>query len=231
VLDKIDGYVELRKDFRIYSDSSRIAGENMLGDSIKIVQSHNKSLQELLEEELLKTKTIDTMIVNPRIKDSVDALFTDNIDKPIDEDLKPLDEGREILLENIEYDFDKSTLRSVSKKELNNLVAILKENKDIKIEISSHTDASRNVAMATSILKGKGLEYSAAAHDEMSKKYNNRLSQQRANSVVNYLIAKGIPKSRLVAKGYGEENPVASNDTNEGKQKNRRTEFKVLEGK
>ena len=53
---------------------------------------------------------------------------------------------------------------------------ILKENKDVKVEISSHTDASRNVAMATSILKRKGLEYSKEAHDEMSKKYNNRLS-------------------------------------------------------
>jgi outer membrane protein OmpA-like peptidoglycan-associated protein len=152
--------------------------------------------------------------------------------KPVDSIVKEtLDEGKVFALNGIEYDFDKSTLRPVSKKELNNLVAILKENKDIKIEISSHTDASRNVAMATSILKRKGLDYSKAAHDEMSKKYNNSLSQRRANSVVNYLINKGIPKSRLVAKGYGEENPVATNDTDEGRQKNRRTEFKVLKGK
>ena len=62
----------------------------------------------------------------------------------------------------------------------------------------------------------------------MSKKYNNRLSQRRANSVTNYLIKKGITKSRLVPKGYGEEKPIATNDTDEGRQKNRRTEFKVL---
>jgi len=148
--------------------------------------------------------------------------------KPIDLLVKEaLGEGEIFALNGIEYDFDKSTLRSVSKKELNNLVAILKENKEIKIEISSHTDASRNVVMATSILK----DYSTAAHDKMSKRYNKSLSQRRANSVVKYLINKGIPRSRLIAKGYGEENPIATNGTDDGKQKNRRTEFKVLKGK
>ena len=142
----------------------------------------------------------------------------------------PLDEGKVFALNGIEYDFDKSTLRLVSKKELNNLLAILKENKGLKIQISSYTDASRNIAVATSILKRKGLDYSKAAHDEMSKRYNSKLSQRRANSVVNYLINNGVSKSRLVAKGYGEENPIATNDTAEGRQANRRTEFKVLEG-
>lgn len=141
-----------------------------------------------------------------------------------------LPEHEVFIFNGIEYDFDKYTLRSDSKKELDNLVAILKENKEIKIEISSHTDASRNVAMVTSILKSKGLDYSKAAHDEISKRYNNNLSQRRVNSVVKYLINKGISKSRLVAKGYGEEKPIATNDTDEGRQKNRRMEFKVLRG-
>ena len=63
----------------------------------------------------------------------------------------------------------------------------------------------------------------------MSKTYNNRLSQRRAQSVTDYLIKKGILKDRLVAKGYGEEKPIATNDTDDGRQLNRRTEFKVLE--
>ncbi|MDG1475915.1 MAG: OmpA family protein [Vicingaceae bacterium] len=184
----------------------------------------------VLEKDFKFYSDKDAIVQNdPTLEDILNAeLGIKPVDTVVKEDLTT---GKVFALNGIEYDFDKSTLRSVSKKELDNLVAILKENKGVKVEISSHTDASRNVAMATSILKRKGLEYSKTAHDEMSKKYNARLSQRRANSVVNYLINKGISKSRLVAKGYGEESPIATNDTDAGKQKNRRTEFKILEGK
>ncbi|MCB9364803.1 MAG: OmpA family protein [Flavobacteriales bacterium] len=201
-LTEITEYIEMYKDFRIYNDSDLIANNNV---------SLQKALDDALKGE--NNKTIDT-------------LFTDNVGKP--KDVKPLDAGRSFKLENIFYDFDKSTLRDESKKELNHLVAILKENTAIKVEISSHTDASRNVEMAKKIFARKGIEYTKEAHDKMSQNYNEKLSQRRAQSVVNYLIAKGIPKSRLVAKGYGESKPVATNDTDEGKQQNRRTEFKVL---
>src|SRR5690606_5010701 len=97
------------------------------------------------------------------------------------------------------------------------------------VEISSHTDAARNVEAAKQIFERKGIKYSKEAHDKMSGDYNKKLSQRRAQSVVDYLTNKGIPKNRLVAKGYGEEKPVATNDTDEGRQLNRRTEFKVLE--
>ena len=61
-----------------------------------------------------------------------------------------------------------------------------------------------------------------------SEDYNVRLSQARAQSVTDYLNGKGIPSVRLVAKGYGKSQPIASNDTDEGRQLNRRTEFKIL---
>lgn len=203
-LDEITEYVVLKKDFRIYSDSNLIA-------------ENNKALQEILAEELKKEgKTVDT-------------LFTDNIKSDIE--LQDLDAGRSFKLENILYDFDKATLRPESKTELDRLVVILKEQSAIKVEISSHTDATRNVEMAKKIFKRKGIPYTKEAHDKMSGTYNQRLSQRRAQSVVNYLIKKGISKSRLVAKGYGESQPVATNDTDEGRQLNRRTEFKVLESK
>lgn len=203
-LDDITEYVVLHKDFRIYSDSNLIA-------------QNNPDLQAILEAELKKeNKTIDT-------------LFTDNIDAEIE--LTPMDAGRTFTLNNIEYDFDKATLRPASRVELDRLVVILGEHKDIKVEISSHTDAKRNVEMAKRAFKQRGETYTKEAHDKMSKKYNIRLSQRRAQSVTNYLIKKGIPKSRLVAKGYGEEKPIAINDTDQGRQKNRRTEFKVLESK
>lgn len=201
-LNDITEYIELRKDFRIYSDTNLIA-------------KNNPALQQLLEAELKNEgKTIDT-------------LFIDNIKGEIK--LEAMNTGRSFKLENILYDFDKSTLRPESIIELDRLVIILKEQATIKVEISSHTDAARNVEAAKQIFKQKGIEYTKEAHDKMSETYNKKLSQRRAQSVVDYLTNKGIPKNRLVAKGYGEEKPVATNDTDEGRQLNRRTEFKVLE--
>jgi len=60
-----------------------------------------------------------------------------------------------------------------------------------------------------------------------SDNYNRELSQKRANSVRDYIIGQGIPSARLVAIGYGEQNPIATNDTDDGRAKNRRVEFVV----
>ena len=84
------------------------------------------------------------------------------------------------------------------------MVELLQKNPTLKIEIAGHTD-------------NKG-----------DKKYNQTLSQKRAESVVNYLVQKGIALTRLTAKGYGDTMPVAPNVTEENKAKNRRTELKVL---
>ena len=203
-LDEIEEYIVLNKDFRIYSDTN-------------LIVKNNKALQDILAAELKKeNKTIDT-------------LFADNVDSDIK--LQDMGAGRSFKLENILYDFDKSTLRTESIKELDRLVVILNEQEGIKVEISSHTDATRNVEAAKKVFARKGIPYTKEAHDKMSGTYNQRLSQRRAQSVVDYLTKKGIAKSRLVAKGYGETNPVATNDTDEGRQLNRRTEFKVLESK
>jgi len=209
-LDHIKEYIVLHKDFRIYSDSS-------------MIKTPTVSLQSVLEAELNKDKSIDTLFADTLIVD----VSLNNVDKNI----KKMDVGRKITLENIMYDFAKSSLRPESSVELDRLVAVLKEQKEIKIEISSHTDASRNVEAAKRMFKAKGLTYTKEAHDAKSKAYNQRLSQRRAQSVVNYLVRKGISKNRLIAKGYGEENPIATNDTEEGRQLNRRTEFKVLDNK
>jgi outer membrane protein OmpA-like peptidoglycan-associated protein len=119
--------------------------------------------------------------------------------------LKKIEVGNTIILKNIFFDFDKATLRPESINELDRLVKLMNENPTIKIELGSHTDS-------------KG-----------SDEYNMRLSEARSKSVVDYLISKGISPSRLVAKGYGESRPVDTNDTEEGRQNNRRTEFKILE--
>ena len=119
--------------------------------------------------------------------------------------LEKLIVGSKIVLKNIFYDFDKATLRPESVSELDRLLELLHNNTTMKIELSSHTDS-------------KGTD-----------DYNMKLSQARAQSVVDYLINKGINKDRLVAKGYGESQPIATNDTDEGRQMNRRSEFKILE--
>ncbi|RYE18949.1 MAG: hypothetical protein EOP42_29885, partial [Sphingobacteriaceae bacterium] len=124
--------------------------------------------------------------------------------------LKPFVVGKAIVLKNIFFDYKKADIRADSKIELNVLVTIMKDNPDIKIELSAHTDA----------IGGED--------------YNQKLSQARAQSCVNYLIQSGISNEKITAKGYGETRPVAPNilsngkDNPEGRQLNRRTEFMVL---
>ncbi len=112
--------------------------------------------------------------------------------------------GEKIVLNNIFFDFNKASLRPESYTELNRLVKQLKDMPTVKIEISGHTD---NIGSAA---------------------YNKTLSESRAKSVVDYLLENGIDKSRLTYVGYGFDQPIASNKTDEGRQQNRRTEFKVI---
>ena len=96
------------------------------------------------------------------------------------------------------------TLLDESKSELNTLIDLMTKNPNLTIEIGGHTDNT-------------GIE-----------KENQELSQKRAEAVVEFLVANGIAKERLVAKGYAASRPVADNKTEAGKALNRRTEFKVL---
>lgn len=116
-------------------------------------------------------------------------------------DAKP---GAKVVLRNIFFDTGKSDLRPESATELQRLIKLLNENPALKIEVSGHTD---NIGDA---------------------KINQSLSEQRAVSVVNFLVAAGISKTRLVSKGYGSSQPIDGNDSETGRQNNRRTEFKIL---
>jgi outer membrane protein OmpA-like peptidoglycan-associated protein len=119
--------------------------------------------------------------------------------------LNPIEKGEIIRLNNIFFASGKYELLSESYGELDKLLQVLKSNSKMKIEISGHTDAV------------------GADNDNMT------LSNNRANAVMNYLLEKGIAKNRLSAKGYGETKFIATNDTEEGKQLNRRVEFVILE--
>lgn len=111
---------------------------------------------------------------------------------------------KEITIPNIYYDFDKFDLKDESKKELDKLATILLETPRVEIVINSHTD------------------------EQGTDEYNFKLSEKRSQSVVNYLIQKGVESNRLQAKGYGESQPLIKNASTENEHaKNRRTTFQV----
>jgi len=119
-------------------------------------------------------------------------------------DLAKIDVGAAIVLKNIFFDSRESSITKESTPELERLVTLLKENPSLIIEISGHTD---NIGSIES---------------------NQQLSEERAKSVVKYLVAESIAKDRLQFVGYGLSQPIASNGTSQGRQMNRRTEFKVV---
>ena len=125
--------------------------------------------------------------------------------------LNPIVVGSKIILNNIFFDFDKTTLRPLSNVELKNLELLMKANPNLKVEISGHTDSKGDNA------------------------YNQKLSDGRAQAVVNNLIQNGIMSARMKAKGYGETTPAAPNknangdDNPDGRQLNRRAELTITE--
>jgi len=113
--------------------------------------------------------------------------------------------GETVVLQNIFFETNLAVITPVSFPALDRVINFMKKNPDIKVEIDGHTDSVGSDA------------------------YNQRLSQARAQAVVEYLVKHGISRDRLVAKGFGEAKPVAPNTTPEGRAKNRRVEFRILE--
>lgn len=112
--------------------------------------------------------------------------------------------AKSYTLDRVHFDFGKATLRPESFPELEELLGFLRNKETVKIEIAGHTD---NV--------GKDAD-------------NLKLSQQRAEAIKAWLLKKGIAAARVTAKGYGATQPIAENDTDEGRQMNRRTEVRIL---
>jgi outer membrane protein OmpA-like peptidoglycan-associated protein len=118
--------------------------------------------------------------------------------------LVPIEVGQVVRLNNVFFDFDKWDLRGDSFLELNRVVQLLQENPAIEIEMSAHTDSYG------------------------SDEYNFKLSDNRARSVMEYILSKGIDPKRITSQGYGETRHIALNDTPENRQLNRRVEFTIL---
>jgi outer membrane protein OmpA-like peptidoglycan-associated protein len=119
-------------------------------------------------------------------------------------DLERIKNGETIILRNVHFDFNKSTLKRESIKTLNQVYAFLAQNPELFFEIAGHTDNIGSIA------------------------YNQRLSERRARAVYNYLTTKGINASHLTPRGHGELKPIATNATPEGRRLNRRAEMKRI---
>ena len=118
--------------------------------------------------------------------------------------LVPIEEGNIIRLNNVFFDYGKAELRPETHLELDRLITLLNEKPSMKIEISGHTD---NI----------GSDY-----------FNKQLSRNRAKAVFDYLVANSISEDRLSFKGYGKDKPLKSNDSEAGRQENRRVELKII---
>jgi outer membrane protein OmpA-like peptidoglycan-associated protein len=118
--------------------------------------------------------------------------------------LSPIEVGKSIIVEDLLFKTGKNALDKRSYRILDQLVDFLNQNPTIKIELAGHTDS------------------------DGSEVFNQKLSEGRAQSAVNYLNSKGVNTNRLVAKGYGESQPLSPNTSAEGKAKNRRVELKII---
>jgi outer membrane protein OmpA-like peptidoglycan-associated protein len=126
------------------------------------------------------------------------------VEVAMDITLQPIEKGQQEVMRNLFFEKDRTDLSPGSLAELGQLLNLMRENPSVQLEISGHTD-------------GDG-----------SSVHNEELSSARAQAVKDHLVANGVREDRLVAKGYGASAPLAPNDSEENKQRNRRTEIRVL---
>jgi len=175
----------------------------------RVYENENYTLLGETDGFITKRQSYTTVGKSVPLETLKDLVTTITLDTIMVLDRK--ERNKVFVLENIYFGYDSADIRKEAALELDKLVTLLNDNTDLKIEMGSHTDSVASEA------------------------YNIQLSQRRAESTVNYLIRKGIDPNRLVAKGYGESKPIARNtnpdgtDNPEGRQRNRRTEFKILE--
>lgn len=191
---------------RLIDNNGELLGESITGAdgkfSFRIYPEEEFKLVADKNDYFTTRKMFSTIGKTVPKEDLVDLVTNKTFEMNINLEEIVLDKA--IVLENIYYDFDKADIREDAAVELDMLVAILQDNPEITIELSSHTDSRGDAA------------------------YNMDLSQRRADSAVQYIISKGIEAKRMEAIGYGESKPILPNaDTEEEHQINRRTEFKV----
>ncbi len=154
--------------------------------------------------------SIDKSINNTSVANNSSSVSTPTASKPVtttpSESAAPTAvKGEVLVLDKVLFQFNSATLEATSSAQLDKLVAYLQRNPSMKILIKGHTSS------------------------EGSEEYNQKLSENRSKSVVDYLISKNIGKERLTFKGFGKSQPIHTNGTEESRQQNRRVEFEIIE--
>jgi len=193
---------------RLVDEKDQVVGESFTGEdgkfSFRVYPEENYNLIGE-KTDYFTTRKIFSTIGRSVDKSTLKEFITNvNFETSIFMDRIVIEKS--IVLNNIYYDLDKADIREDAKPVLDSLVLIMNDNPEIFIELGSHTDARADDA------------------------YNLDLSRRRALSAVKYIISKGIDDARIAARGYGESRLIVANaKTEEEHQRNRRTEFKVLQ--
>ncbi len=200
------GNITIEHNIKASIDVNIVVTDIATGALVGIFKPNTKTGKYLIildpgKEYNLDFQAEDHMIFSENISTKNVKNFRE-IDRPIQ--LKGFEIGANSILRNLFFDFNKADLRPESEVELNKLFLILQQNQSMVIEIGGHTDNIGNPA------------------------FNQQLSESRAKKVADYLIEKGISANRMRPKGYGEIRPVTTNDTNEGRQENRRIDYTIL---
>ena len=206
MLDETNGWSELSDVYTAIGGEEFITIGNFKEDSdLKLIRrTQAPSTPSFKEYSYIYVDDVSVVpIQDPRECQCINAhLAAMAVDPPLE-----LREFDEIRLDAVHFNFDEFALTDSAVQQLNEVFMIMKKNKAIYMEISGHTD---NVG---------------------DMEYNNILSQQRAQNVIDYLIRKGIPSERFFEVALGSTQPAASNDTEKGRAVNRRVEFKIRQRK
>ena len=218
VLDDIFKVNQIVKKFIIVKTFEKdSAQKEILNSSITIKNINTSEVKNVKTNDVIEVLTNSPFLINSIVSSHINGTKEFKFSPDLEDDtitvslfLEKVIANKEITLKNIYFDFNSDSLKAESKFELDTLNQILVDNPNFTIEIGAHTD------------------------DVGKSDYNLTLSQKRAQSVVNYLIAKGINQNRLIAQGYGLTKPIAPNknedgtDNPEGRQLNRRIVFKIV---
>lgn len=183
------------KDRRIQNDTTEINSTNVC-----MIQFSEKEEKKQLAEKSNTEELTNAEKIESKTEDTPDK----NAARVNLSDVKKLEKGMLINLNNILFPINKSYITEQAYVEINKLLNFMEQNQKLVIEISGHTDITG------------------------PQRFNDKLSFQRAKGVADYLFIKGIEKKRITYKGYGSKLPMVSNDTEDSKKLNRRVEFRVV---
>ncbi len=204
---KIEGYV-VDKENEVPIEGAEVTFRNLSDNLIEAKQlSDNRGIIDLAipsgYKYQIEVQADGFVNIEDLTIDFTDIYDNDTVAYRLE--MTPIKVGQRIALDNIYFDFDKATLRPESQTQLNKVVDFLETNNKIKIEVDGHT--------------------CSIGQDD----YNQKLSENRALAVKQYLIDNGIKSNRVTSYGFGEKQPLQSNETSTGREQNRRVEFVIKE--